>query len=333
MTELRRFVTRPQNALALIIVAVFVGMAVAAPWLAPPTDPTAPSLFKSLSQRIDRTPRPPDAEARLGTVAQIPQLPRFGFLPGQDTAFQWDIYYTVIWGARSALRFGLVATGLTAVLGVFIGALSGYAGGWVDRLLMRLSDAFLAFPVIAAVWVFDRLWFTRIYNPFAEVYGFVFTPWERFLLRTELDPVTLAVILFAWMPYARLVNAQVSQHKQRAYVTAARATGATGRRILLRHVLPNAISPAIVLMARDIGGLVILASAFTFIGVGGNVAWGILLVASKDYIIGVGGNPLTYWWTFVPASLALILFAVGWNLLGDGLNAHLNPRARRGRRA
>ena len=327
MSSLRRFLSFRLNRLATLMVGLFLVVAVAAPWLAPPDDPNNPSMFRYLSGRIDRTPKPPNEQALLGTVAQIPRLPRFGIQPGQQIAYQWDVYYTVIWGARSALRFGLTVTLPTAAIGVFIGLISGYLGGWVNSLLMRLTDAFLAFPVIAAVWIFDRMWFANIYSPWSATPDFVFTPWEQFLRRTELDPVSMAIVLFAWMPYARLVNTLVSRLKHEDYVMAAQALGAGRLRVIFRHVLPNALAPVIVLAARDVGGLVILASAFTFIGIGGNVAWGIMLVASKDYILGVGGNPLTYWWTFVPVSLALILFSVSWNLLGDGLNAFLNPRA------
>jgi len=98
---------------------------------------------------------------------------------------------------------------------------------------------------------------------------------------------------------------------------------------MLRHLLPNAIAPAVVLVARDVGAMVILESAFTFIGMGGNTEWGVLLVTGRDYVIGMGGNPLAYWWTFLPVSLALVFFGVGWNLLGDGLNTMLNPRTAR----
>jgi peptide/nickel transport system permease protein len=135
----------------------------------------------------------------------------------------------------------------------------------------------------------------------------------------------LAFIFFSWMPYARLMNVQVSRVKQSEFVKAAESLGASHWRVLFYHLLPNTISPAIVLAARDVGAMVILASAFIFIGFGGNVAWGIMLVTSRDYVIGLSGNPFVYWWTFVPISLALILFSVGWNLLGDGLNTVLNP--------
>jgi peptide/nickel transport system permease protein len=276
---------------------------------------------------LDRVPNPPSAEHPLGTVPQINLLPRFGIAPGQDASYQWDVYHTLIWGTRSALRFGIVVTLVTAAVGVLVGAVSGYAGGAVNGLMMRMTDAFLVFPPIAAVWLFNRLLFTRVLAPFVELPELSW--WENVLYQLEIDPVMLALIAFSWMPYARIINANVSWLKQEEYVLAARSIGAAGPRILFRHLLPNAITPAVVLAARDVGGLVILATAFIFIGIGGNVAWGILLVGARDYIIGIGGNPLSHWWVFLPVSLALTLFGIGWNLLGDGLNTVLNPRARR----
>jgi peptide/nickel transport system permease protein len=191
---------------------------------------------------------------------------------------------------------------------------------------MRLTDSFLAFPAIAAIWVIQRAFFSSIYNPFVDPYAL--TGWQLFLYRSRIDPVMIALILFSWMPYARLMNSQVRTVKQSEFVQAAESMGASRTRIVWRHVLPNAISPAIVLAARDVGAMVVLASAFIFIGFGGNVAWGTLLVSSRDFVIGLGGNPFQFWWTFVPVSLALILFGVGWNLVGDGLNAALNPHER-----
>ncbi len=105
----------------------------------------------------------------------------------------------------------------------------------------------------------------------------------------------LTFILFLWMPYARLINLQVRSAMKTEYVQAARAMGARGSRIMARHLLPNVMAPALVLAARDVGGVVVLACAFIFIGFGGNVAWGTILVTSRDYIIGVGGNPFEYW--------------------------------------
>jgi peptide/nickel transport system permease protein len=322
----RRFFGRRQNLLALTILLVMAAVAVAAPRLAP-QDPENPMPFKRVGERFDRLPRPPSAENPLGSVpfrldAAIP-----GVIVGDETFPQLDIYYTLIWGTRSAFRFGLTVTLLTASFGILVGAISGYAGGAINGVLMRMTDAFLGFPAIAAVWLFQRSIFSGAQiNPFGLPVEL--RPLEIFLSGLGIDAIMLALIFFSWMPYARVINALVIQLKQVEYVTAARSMGASGARILFRHLLPNAISPAIILAARDVGGLVILETAFTFIGLGGSSAWGVLLVAGRNFIIGLSGNPLTYWWTFLPVSLALVFFGLAWNMLGDGLNTELNPRKR-----
>ncbi|MGA9348600.1 MAG: ABC transporter permease [Anaerolineae bacterium] len=302
MRNLRRFLSRRQNLFACTIVGFYILVAILAPQLAPPDDADNPSPFKIVGKSYDTIPHPPSAEAPLGTV------------PGQ-----MDVYHTLVWGTRSALRFGLIVTLTTACLGVLIGAISGYYGGAVNGLVMRITDAFLTFPAIAGVWLLGQVMMPA--SPFAEP-----TPLLKVLFNLKLHPVMLTLILFSWMPYARLINANIIQLKQTEYVQAARAVGARNVRIILRHLLPNALSPAIVLAARDVGGMVILESAFTFVGLGGSTEWGVLLVTGRDYVIGMGGNPLTYWWVFLPATLALVFFGIGWNLLGDGLNTLLNPR-------
>ena len=107
---------------------------------------------------------------------------------------------------------------------------------------------------------------------------------------------------------------------------AARAVGVKPARILFRHLLPNAISPAIVLFARDVGGMVILDAAFAFFKLGGTVEWGQLLALNRSWILGTGGNPLTYWWVYLPFTLALVVYGVAWGMLGESLNSALNPR-------
>jgi peptide/nickel transport system permease protein len=140
------------------------------------------------------------------------------------------------------------------------------------------------------------------------------------------DPLFWALIFLTWMPYARMLYATVSVPRSSEYVQAAVAMGAGMGRILFRHILPNSIAPAIVLLARDIGAVVILQASFAFAGFGGASPWGQLLLAGRNWMIGPGGNTLTYWWVWLPATLVLILYGVGWNLLGDGLNDALNPR-------
>ncbi|MFO7662750.1 MAG: ABC transporter permease [Chloroflexota bacterium] len=326
MTHWRRFFGRLPNLIGLGLVLLFVLVAILAPRIAPPVDPSIPWPFKSYGQRFSRQPLPPGPEIPLGTTPQIQNLPQYGFLPGQDASHQWDVFYTLVWGTRSALRFGLVVALSTALIGLVVGTVSGYIGGTTSMVVMRLTDAFLAFPAIAAIWVIQRTFYNNLYNPFIEPQAL--TGWETLLQNWQIDPIMIALIFFSWMPYARLMNVQVRRAKQAEYIRAAESMGATSARIIWRHLLPNTISPVVVLGARDVGGMVILASAFIFIGFGGNVAWGTILVTSRDYIIGVGGNPFQYWWTFVPVSLALILFGVAWNLLGDGLNTLLNPYER-----
>ncbi len=109
------------------------------------------------------------------------------------------------------------------------------------------------------------------------------------------------------------------------YIQAARALGGNSSWVIRRHLIPNSIAPAIVLGARDVGGAVILQATITFIGLGGASPWGTLLSMGRNFVIGPGGSLLTHWWVFLPATLAVILFGVSWNLIGDGLNDLLHP--------
>jgi peptide/nickel transport system permease protein len=147
-------------------------------------------------------------------------------------------------------------------------------------------------------------------------------------LLINLDPLTISLILFSWMPYARLVNTLVIELKQTDFVMAARSVGVKPARILFRHILPNAITPAFVLAARDVGAVVILQATFTFIGLGGGSVWGSILINGRNWIIGPGGDVLEYWWVYIPATLAVILFGIAWNLFGDGLAELLDPFTR-----
>ncbi len=136
----------------------------------------------------------------------------------------------------------------------------------------------------------------------------------------------LALIAFSWMAYARTFNTQISSLQKEEYVQAARSEGVRPLRILFRHIFPNAISPIIVLAAKDISSMVVLQATFTFIGFQGRSAWAEVLVIGRDWIIGQSGNPFTYWWVWLPVTLAIILFGVGWNLLGDEINFWMNPK-------
>jgi peptide/nickel transport system permease protein len=331
MRDLRRFLSSGPNLLALTIIVFFAFVAVAAPLLAPPDDPGGPSSYKVLEEYTAVGPMPPGQDVPLGTVVYYSADGR-----GAVTLLHFDVFHSLIWGARSALRFGLITALTAAFLGVLVGAASGYLGGTINVLAMRLTDAFLAFPVIAGVWLF------RVLMQIADMELLDLTtltpvlvpasPFQKLVLALGVDPVMLTFIAFSWMPCARIINASVIRLKGSEYVQAARVIGATPLRIISRHLIPNAIAPAIVLAARDIGGMVIMQAAFAFIGVSGTTSstaipeWARLLLLGRDWVIGQGGNPLLFWWLYVPVTLALIVFGVGWNMLGDGLNTLLNPR-------
>jgi peptide/nickel transport system permease protein len=305
-----RFLKQLQVIVGLVLVLFFVVVAVAAPQIAPMQGPNIisdePTPFRIIGNRFDGEPKPPSAEAPFGT-----------------TADQFDIYTLMVWGTRSALQFGLTVTIFTAFIGTLLGALSGYIGGWFNGLTMRVTDALLTFPLVAGVWMLDNL--SRPIYSF-QIGDYLATDLTRFLSYLQVPPIVLGFILFSWMPYARLMNANVQTLKRLSFIQASEALGGGAFHVVWKHLIPNSISPALVLAARDVGGMVIMATAFTFIGVGGGDEWGIILSTSRNWIVGMGGNPLQYWWTFVPTTIAIILFGVGWNLLGDGVGVILNPK-------
>ncbi len=316
--SLKRFSSRWQNWVGVLLVSLFIIVALAAPLISP-DNPKSPGPFMRVPgiSYGDREPRSP---------AVVPPL---GTLPGQ-----LDVFHALIWGTREALVFGLEVVILAAFFGLLFGAIAGYAGGVVDGLMMRVTDAFLAFPVIAGVVFINQLWFSSTVAA-GGVYDIYRNDWLQgpsgpismiLNLINKIDPLVVVLILFSWMPYARITNAVVTTLKQAEFIQAARSIGVRPARIILRHLLPNSVTPSIVLAARDIGNMVIIQATFTFIGLNGSSTWGAMLVQGKDWILGPGGGIFTYWWVFVPATLALVFFGIGWNLLGDGLSELLDPR-------
>ncbi|MBN1876543.1 MAG: ABC transporter permease [Anaerolineae bacterium] len=324
---LYRFLSNWRNFLTVYLICCFVGIALAAPWISPPIDPLQPPNIK-LVQSYERDPLPPSDDIPLGTAP---------YYAPPDMLFHYDVLHSLIWGTRDALRFGLIVALTAACVGVLIGAASATIGGLFNMLMMRITDAFLAFPVIAGVWLFEQMMEHINYNGAyagVDMVSATQPSLHRFLSVIGLDGVMLALICFSWMPYARLINAEVLKLKQAEFIMAAKATGVRPIHIIFKHLLPNSITPAIVLVARDIGGMVVLQAALAFIGIGGDVVyqgtaeWARLLLLGRTWIIGVGGNVLSYWWLYVPVTLTLILFGISWNMLGDRLNVMLNPRER-----
>lgn len=329
MKGLRRFLSRWQNLFALFIVISYVFVAIAAPELAPEKTAEQLAAYNKMASETRFLPHPPAKEAPFGTIATSAFASPGMASSGPSSGNHIDVYTNVIWGTRSAFEFGLIVALTTALFGAIVGAVSAYFGGFLNNVVMRITDAFLAFPIIVGVLLIQQLLSIMLgnYASMYALYGEAPPQPNLFIeLLSKINPLMLALILFSWMSYARVINAVVMRAKEMDYIKASLALGASHSRIIFHHLLPNTVSPAIVMAARDIGGVVILQATLTFIGLGGGSVWGGMLAEGRRWIIGPGGNPLTYWWVFIPGTLALVLFGIGWNLLGDGLNEWLNPR-------
>ena len=211
-----------------------------------------------------------------------------------------DVFSRVIWGSRLAVRLGVLSVLIAASGGVVLGLLAGYYGGWVDNLISRVLEVVLAFP------------------------GILFAIAIVAILGPSLDNLIIALGLFGWPGYARLVRGSVLSAKQREYVEAARAIGATGRRIMVRHLLPNVVAPVIILSATRFGGALLAGSGLSFIGLGVPIPqpeWGAIMATGRQYLDNA-------WWVFAFPGGIIALAVLGVNLLGDGLRDVLDPRLR-----
>ncbi len=211
-----------------------------------------------------------------------------------------DVYSRVIWGSRLAVRLGVLSVVVAATGGVALGLIAGYYRGWVDNLISRLLEVILAFP------------------------GLLFAIAIVAVLGPSLDNLIVALGLFGWPGYARLVRGSVLSARQREYVEAARAIGARATRIMVRHILPNVVAPVIILSATRFGGALLAGSGLSFIGLGVPIPqpeWGAIMATGRDYM----GSA---WWITVFPGLLIALAVLGVNLLGDGLRDTLDPRLR-----
>jgi peptide/nickel transport system permease protein len=300
----------PASILGSLLILFFVIVAAAAPVLAPPVNPNDPYTIPRDGFKSE--PKPPGEEWNV----RPPPLPFWWkAVTGRDewvhllgtSQGQYDIYYGIIWGARTAFKTGLVVVIATVLLGVVIGAVSAYYGGWVDNILMRIVDVLLILPGLMATLILAA----------------VLTP---VLGRTTL-PAMISLIAFGWMGYARIIRGDILSVKERDFIMAARVIGVQDSRILFRHIIPNAIFPTRVLASLGIGDVVLAFAALSFLGIGTDVGyadWGQVLAFARNWIISLN----TYWYIIVWPGLVLVLFVMGWNLVGDALRDVLDPRLR-----
>jgi peptide/nickel transport system permease protein len=214
-----------------------------------------------------------------------------------------DVLSRIIWGGRISLMVGFVAVGIATVVGVFLGAMAGYYAGYVDTIIMRFVDIMLCFPTFFLILAVVALLEPSIWN------------------------IMVVIGATGWMGMARLIRAEILSVKERDYVLAARALGASHARIIGRHIIPNAMAPVLVAATLGVAAAILTESALSFLGIGvqpPTPSWGNILTAGKDSI------EVAWWLSFYPG-MAILITVLGYNLLGEGIRDAIDPRLRDGR--
>ena len=241
---------------------------------------------------------PYPADAGSATHPEIAlHAPSLRHLFGTDQVGR-DVFSRVLYGARVSPLVALFVLLIACAVGIPLGVAAGYFGGVLDEIIMRVTDVFLAFPPLLLALAFATV------------------------LPASLTSLTIAIAITWWPWYTRLVRGQAASVAGRPYVEACRALGIQRWRILLRHVLPNSVTPVIVQVSLDVGGVILTASALSFLGLGAQDPtpdWGLMVAEGENYFT-------TQWWLVTYPGLAILLTALAFNLLGDGLRDVLDPR-------
>ncbi|MDH5295079.1 MAG: ABC transporter permease, partial [Acidimicrobiia bacterium] len=261
----------PTTVLGFVLIVAMISMAVFAPLI---TEANTPDPYQ-MPRDWGALNEPPGTD---------------GFLLG-TTNTGGDVFYGVVWGARTSLRLSLIVVGITVLVGVLVGSVAGFRGGKFDEILMRLVDVFLSIPELI----------------FALAIAAVLGP--------SFGNIILALAVVFWVKYARIMRAQVLHVKANEYVDSARIIGDSGWNIYRRDVFPNAITPIIVQATMDMGHIVLVGATLSFIGLAeaGLAEWGVLVSE------GQAGISAGRWWASTFPGLMVFLWALAFNLVGDGL--------------
>ena len=264
----------------LVIVGLLLAVAVFAPWLAP----YAPSVGDLRTERLLPPSFGGPAAHWLGTDDQ-----------GRD------ILSRLMHGSRITLYVVALVAVLAAPIGLLVGTAAGYAGGWVDALLMRITDIFLAFPRLILALAFVAA------------------------LGPGIENAVIAIAITSWPPYARIARAETLTIRQADYISAVKLLGASPLRIVLRHVMPMCVPSVIVRVTLDMAGIILTAAGLGFLGLGAQPPmpeWGAMIAAGRAYVLG-------QWWVAAAPGAAIFVVSLAFNLLGDGLRDALDPKAQR----
>ena len=210
-----------------------------------------------------------------------------------------DIYTRIVWGSRVTLYIVALVGVIVVPIGLAIGTVAGYMGGWVDNLLMRFTDIFLAFPRLILALAFVSA------------------------LGPGLENAVLAIALTTWSPFARIARAETLTIRNSEHIMAARVQGASTLRILSSHIVPLCLSSVIVRLTLDMAGIILTAAGLGFLGLGAQPPlpeWGAMISTGRQYL-------LDQWWVPTIPGLAILIVSMGFNLLGDGLRDVLDPRS------
>ena len=230
-------------------------------------------------------------------VQNILEPPGFTHPFGTDDLGR-DILSRIIWGSRISLSVGFVAVGISTFIGVLLGAITGYYGGWVDRVIMRFVDIMLSIPTFFLL---------------LAVIAF---------LEPGISNIMIVIGLTSWMGVTRLVRAEFLSVKEREFTQSARAIGAGDIRIIFRHILPNSMAPVLVSAVLGVAGAILTESALSFLGIGvqpPTSSWGNILTIGKD-------NIEIAWWLSVFPGVAILVTVLAYNLLGEGIRDAIDPR-------
>lgn len=267
-------------ALPLAILAVTLLAAIAAPLIAP---------YRATEGNLAEALVPPSWQGGGGR----------SHLLGTDSLGR-DIFSRLLWGAQVSLVVGAVAVGLAGIIGVALGLVSGYFGGWADAIIMRWLDIQMSVPSILLA-----LLLVAVIGP-------------------GLTTVIIVIAVVYWTQYARLVRGETLSIKHRDYVALARVAGVSHVKVLIRHILPNIVNTIIVVATLQLGIVIIFEASLSFLGLGvqpPQVSWGGMLADGRQYI-------RTAWWISVFPGMAIMLVVLAINLLGDWLRDRLDPRLR-----